>query len=1278
MSLTALSRSRTFRALSLFMAGTMTYSASAAGLNALTLGAVELGSQILRGRAPHFTERPTKVFRGDNPRRDALRSSWWTPRLQRDLESAEFSREIDQAVQRGEVYASLDPAGLVPLLRGQVQGGGGSGSGGAAPGESGGPSGGSGSGGGTVPGGGGAPSGGGGGLGGETNTNTGNKLTTLPIVGWSSRGDSAIGFTLYHNSVGTYNGALGQGWSHSYDVSIAYTPGSSAIIRMADGLQVPYTESSGTFTPPTGCYHSLVKNTNGSWTLTFKNQSKYQFNTAGLLTAVQDRAGNSVSVHRNAGGQITSIASPDGRALSFAYDTNNRVSSVTDPTNRVWSFTYNASGQLTGVTYPALNGTLYTRGFTYNAAHDILTETDLRGKVWSWTYDSSGKMLSFTNPLNLTTGYSYTASATTITFPNGTTRTDNYSSGLVASSVDQAGFSQSYVYDANRNLTSLTDKRGKVWQFTYDAKGNRLTAKNPLNQTWTYSYNATNDLTSKVSPLGHTTTYVYNGQGKVTGVTDPLSRQSVTRSYDGYGQVISSADALGRTSTYTYNLRGDLTGATNPSGVTSTTTYDELSRPVTVTDALGNQTGISYDEWSRVVTTTQPGGATATVTYNRANQPISASDQAGRTTYSSYNDAGWLLSKTNGRGDTESYTYNNLGLVAAITNGRGKTRTFTYTVRNEVASLNLPDGSTEQWSYNANGDASAYTNPLAQVIYYGQDDGGRYTLVDYPTGTDTAFSYDAAGRRTGMADATGTTTWVYDAATQLTQIVQPQGTLNYTYNLAGQRTGQIGAGQSQSWVYNASSGRLMSQTNGFGETTGFLYDSLGCTSRKTFSSGQYEEYGYDNRNRVTSIVLKNSSGTTLRTQSYAYDASSKITAHTVNGVTTAYNYDGAGQLLSESRPGYSGAYTYDGNGNRLTRTVNGVTEAYTYDDGDKLLNVSIGGNVVKSYGYDAAGRTTSVVSSAGTTTLAYDFESRATSIVGPGVSQSNIYNGLDTRVGSTTNAASRTFLRDGAYVTDPVLADGAATYTPGVSERRGAVTTFLHSGLKNADAQSGTSQAVAASRQYDAFGNLVASSGTWSGPFGYAGGFGYQEDATGLRLLGHRYYDSSTGRFLTRDPIKDGGNWYVYCGNSPTEFADPNGLMLVSLLLEMSQPRYEVKLRVMNVGNPVHPTGHAWVDVRDRHTGEHHTYGNFQDGAAQDAELLGGDKPDAERVLNLSELQGEPMDPSDNGWPYHTLWFNCVTFALVEWERLTGESIPLPMPHRPGDLYLTLRYLATE
>jgi RHS repeat-associated protein len=138
--------------------------------------------------------------------------------------------------------------------------------------------------------------------------------------------------------------------------------------------------------------------------------------------------------------------------------------------------------------------------------------------------------------------------------------------------------------------------------------------------------------------------------------------------------------------------------------------------------------------------------------------------------------------------------------------------------------------------------------------------------------------------------------------------------------------------------------------------------------------------------------------------------------------------------------------------------------------------------------------------------------------------------------------SSDTFNREGTSVVAPVLADGSANYTPGLSERRGTTTRNYHNSLKSLQMQTDTSQNSVASRTYDAFGNVLASTGTWNGPFGYAGGFGYQEDRSGLMLLGHRYYDSSTGRFLTRDRIKDGRNWYVYAGSEPTRFSDPTGL----------------------------------------------------------------------------------------------------------------------------------------
>ncbi len=58
-----------------------------------------------------------------------------------------------------------------------------------------------------------------------------------------------------------------------------------------------------------------------------------------------------------------------------------------------------------------------------------------------------------------------------------------------------------------------------------------------------------------------------------------------------------------------------------------------------------------------------------------------------------------------------------------------------------------------------------------------------------------------------------------------------------------------------------------------------------------------------------------------------------------------------------------------------------------------------------------------------------------------------------------------------------------------------------------------------------------------------AGAFGYWTEAANRPTqMGHRWYDPTTGRFLSRDPAYSGRNWYVYCENSPLDSADPAGL----------------------------------------------------------------------------------------------------------------------------------------
>ena len=174
--------------------------------------------------------------------------------------------------------------------------------------------------------------------------------------------------------------------------------------------------------------------------------------------------------------------------------------------------------------------------------------------------------------------------------------------------------------------------------------------------------------------------------------------------------------------------------------------------------------------------------------------------------------------------------------------------------------------------------------------------------------------------------------------------------------------------------------------------------------------------------------------------------------------------------------------------------------------------------------------------------LTYDDEDRLKTTSGPIGAQTYTYNGFDTRVGKTVGGSTTSYHRDGTGVTAPLISDSNATYTPGISERRNGVSTFLNSGLKDVAKQTDAAGSVTATRKYDAYGMVIGSTGTWKGPFGYSGSAGYQEDETGLQLLGHRYYDPSIGRFITRDPIKDGRNWYAYCDNNPINAIDADGL----------------------------------------------------------------------------------------------------------------------------------------
>jgi RHS repeat-associated protein len=84
---------------------------------------------------------------------------------------------------------------------------------------------------------------------------------------------------------------------------------------------------------------------------------------------------------------------------------------------------------------------------------------------------------------------------------------------------------------------------------------------------------------------------------------------------------------------------------------------------------------------------------------------------------------------------------------------------------------------------------------------------------------------------------------------------------------------------------------------------------------------------------------------------------------------------------------------------------------------------------------------------------------------------------------------------------------------------------------------------------YDAFGRTLQAVGTGVASIPFRFSTKYTDPETSLLYYGYRFYNPSTGRWLSRDPIgeRGGANLYGFVNNNPIYWVDPLGLKYAEL-----------------------------------------------------------------------------------------------------------------------------------
>jgi RHS repeat-associated protein len=744
---------------------------------------------------------------------------------------------------------------------------------------------------------------------------------------------------------------------------------------------------------------------------------------------------------------------------------------------------------------------------------------------------------------------------------------------------------EEHEYDAHGNVVAIVDSSAAVTRFAHDNADRVIEIiggfGSPVQTTTTMTYDkAGNLLTTK--------------DGRLTG------RSFDARStYDVRNRKVLSENGAGETVQYFYDQADNLRMSVEPLGGSTIFTHDEVGKLLSVDQTRGGAGGVTryrYDSNRNLIAQQDASGNLSTWRYDVLNR------------------------------QTDSFQHTVPGVLAAelprpVPDGGDETTALHW-----------------HYGYDANGNQRLIVDAEGQRVVKSYDELERVaqkTYHDHRLGSDGApifprlssitYQYDDNGNLTRSEEIkqleggsiTETSVMQYDPINRLILKTNPDGkTLHFEYDRAGNQTAIVDADDRRTTHTYDALNRITSTTVA-GLTTTYVYwpDSLQRTV--THPNGVAADMSYDPADRLTRITNHDGNPAAPISQfDYTYDSNgnrrTQIERHArLNGGAaqqTTYRYDALNRLAGVDHPGAADmTYVYTPNSNRVsesgTRPVSEspIARTYTYNRLNQLTAiadaVNAGASVVLQYdrnGNTITQKVGTIDPSSGdvpapTATKTYDFDirdqlARATGSVGPVTFD---YDHLGRRVKMSSPVASIRYLHDANRVVQEYDGSSLATtlrytYGPaGLSSidagASGGRSFYSRDALGSTSELTDASGVTQASYSYDPWGQVLASFDTTPNRRRFTGH--YSDTETGLQFFGARYYDETTGRFLSQDSyLGEGDNpatlhRYQYALANPLRYVDPTGYAS-----EEAKDDFDV-------GNPCHgetgPCNPATKDVDD-------------------------------------------------------------------------------------------------